>query len=254
VNLVESVISKRKEGLIPVIAEVKRRIPRLQARFGRSPDGRDAGVLAMRYEEGGAAAISLVTETEHFGGRPLEDVPAVLESTPLPVLIKDFILDCAKVDFYTALIKKLNPDFLRRVTLLVISHLVGKGHLPALLEHISGRGMLALVETRGAEDLRYLDGLNRPPKLVGINNKNIDDLEMGEDVLRIDAGMVSSYRRVLGESIIVSESAHRSVEDVRRSIEAGADAVLVGTAFLLAEDPASAVRAFVRAGSGEGSR
>lgn len=248
----ESLISKRKEGLIPVIAEVKRRIPKLKKQFGRRDDERDAGVLASQYEKGGAAAISLVTETVHFGGKPLEDIPAVLESTPLPLLIKDFIVDIDKVDFYATLVEKLNPHFLERVTLLVISHLVGEERLSSLIGYIYERGMLPLIETRGPQDLSYLkylnQYLNRLPALVGINNKDIDDLEMGDDVLRVDAEMISRYRKVLGQSIIVSESAHRSVDDVRRSIEAGADAVLVGTTFLLADDPAYAVRMFVQSG------
>ncbi|HHY37948.1 MAG TPA: hypothetical protein GX507_03370 [Clostridia bacterium] len=248
-NLMESLISKRKEGLIPVIAEVKRRIPRIEKQFGRGRDERDAGVLASQYEEGGAAAISLVTETVHFGGKPLEDIPAILESTSLPLLIKDFIVDPDKVDFYATLVEKLNPDFLGKVTLLVISHLVGEERLPSLLRYIYERGMLPLIETRGLQDLRYLDCLDHRPEVVGINNKDIDDLEMGDDVIRVDAEMISCYRKVLGESIIVSESAHRSVDDVHRSIEAGADAVLVGTAFLLADDPVCAVRMFVQAGS-----
>jgi indole-3-glycerol phosphate synthase len=120
--------------------------------------------------------------------------------------------------------------------------------LPDLLRHVHHQGMLALVETRGPAELRYLDGLEPLPRLIGINNKNIDELEMGEDLVRVSPEMLTCYRRVVGETVIISESAHRSVADVRRALAAGADAVLVGTAFLLAAHPAAAVASFVRAG------
>lgn len=249
-NLVEAIAQARRRGVAPVIAEIKRLIPKL-AEEGRGRDDRDAALLAGWYEEGGAAGISLVTERRHFGGQPEADVPAVLRATSLPLLIKDFILDQAGVDYYAALVAAVCPAFLSRVALLLIAHHLDD-RLPDLLRYTHRRGMLALVETRGPEDLRYLAGADSAPRLVGINNKDIDELERGENVVRVNQEMISRYRRVVGEAVIVSQSAHRSPADVRRSLAAGADAVLVGTAFLLAEQPADAVASFVRAGEESG--
>lgn len=126
-NLRESIIRSREKGVAPVIAEIKRVIPKLAADVGRGKDFRDAGLLAKAYAEGGASGISLVTEKRYFGGEPEEDLGAVLEATALPVLVKDFIVDRAKVDFYASLVERIDPAFLQRVTLLLISHMVGAG-------------------------------------------------------------------------------------------------------------------------------
>lgn len=243
-NLPQAIHLARQKGVAPVIAEIKRVIPKLAAETGRKRDERDAAFLARCYEQGGAAGISLVAERQHFGGRPEEDLPAVLQATPLPLLIKDFIRDYADVDYYARLVASVDHAFLRRVTLLLIAHVVGE-RLADLVQHVHNCGMLALVETRGPEDLDLV--ANARPRLVGINNKNIDELEMGEDVVRVNAEMITRYRQVLGETLIVSESAHRTAADVRRSLAAGADAVLVGTAFLVAKNPTAAVASFVRA-------
>lgn len=242
-NLLESIRKTSRGGNIPVIAEIKRVIPKLAAQRGR--DDRDAAWLTKCYEKGGASGISLVTETVHFGGQPEKDIPAVLTTTALPLLIKDFIVDQAGVDYYRSLVAAVDPAALRRVTLLLIAHRASS-RLPALLDYVRRQGMSALVETRGIEDLPLLDGLAPPPRLVGVNNKNIDELEIGVDVLRLSPEMVSRCRRVVGDALLVSESAHRSAADARRSVAAGADAVLVGTAFLLSRDPARTVAAFVR--------
>lgn len=244
-NLPEAIRLAKQRGVAPVIAEIKRRIPKLAAEAGRGRDDRDAAYLARCYEQGGAAGISLVTERQFFGGRPEEDVPAVLRATPLPLLVKDFIRDYADVDYYARLVASVDRAFLRRVTLLLIAHLVGE-RLPDLVEYVHNCGMLALVETRGPEDLDLISRAR--PRLVGINNKNIEELEMGEDVVRVSAEMLARYRQVLGETPIISESAHRTPDDVRRSLAAGADAVLVGTAFLVVENPAAVVASFVQAG------
>jgi len=244
-NLTESIIAARQRGDVPVIAEIKRVIPKLAVQLGQ--DDRDAALLTRCYEKGGAAGISLVTEPVHFGGQPEKDIPAVLRSTPLPLLIKDFITDQARVDFYRSLVSAVDPACPGRVTLLLIAHMAG-GRLPELLKYVRRQGMSALVETRGIEDLPLVRGLEPLPRLVGFNNKNIDELEIGDDKLRLGQDVLFRYRQVVGDALIVSESAHRDAADVRRSIAAGADAVLVGTAFLLSGDPARTVADFVRCG------
>lgn len=108
-NLVESIPDKKRRGLVPILAEVKRLIPRLAA-SGMARDERDAGVLARAYETGGAAAISLVTERRYFGGQPEEDLPAILRAVALPLLVKDFILSPQEVDFYAALVDGVGRD------------------------------------------------------------------------------------------------------------------------------------------------
>jgi len=246
VNLAESILLAKGRREAPIIAEIKRTIPKLADEEGRPKDERDAAGLARMYQEGGAIGISLVTEAKYFGGQPEEDIPAVLQSTSLPLLVKDFILDEEKVDFYVELVSRLGKSYLGRVTLLLTVHWLGD-RLPAMLSYVHSKGMLALVETRKPEDLGYLSSFSQSPRLIGINNKNIDELEKGEDRVRLTPELVSQYRKLLNDCLLISQSAHQRPEDVRCSIEAGADAVLVGTAFMVSKEPAKTVASFVHA-------
>ena len=246
-NLIQSIQQRKEEKVVPIIADIKRLIPKLVADRGMVQDKRDAGMLATLYYEGGAAGVSLVTERNHFRGQPEIDIPAVLSSVPLPLLIKDFILSKDAIDLRAKLV---GEEAVGRVTLLLHAHLL-EGNLRNMLHYTHKRGMLALIETRGVDDLRYLETLDEVPKLVGINNKDIDDLEKGEDELRITPELVSKYRQVLCNCLLVSESGHRTPQDIRRSIQAGADAVLVGTAFMLSPQPTAIVNSFVNALKGE---
>lgn len=245
-NLAESILKAKGRLEAPIIAEIKRIIPKLADEEGRPKDERSAARLAQMYQEGGASGISLVTETKYFGGQPEEDIPAVLQSTSLPLLIKDFILDEEKVNFYVELVSKSGKDYLGRVTLLLTAHWLGD-RLPAMLNYVHSKGMLALVETRKPEDLGYLDSLSQSPKLVGINNKNIDELEKGGDRVKLTPGLANQYRTLLSDCLLISQSAYQRPEEVRRSIEAGADAILVGTAFMVAKKPVKTVASFVHA-------
>ena len=241
-DLVQSIQQKKQGNVVPIIADIKRLIPKLVAERGMMPDRRDAGMLATLFYQGGAAGISLVTEHNHFGGQPEIDIPAVLNSVPLPLLIKDFILSKEAIDAYA----KLMGEAAGRVTLLLHAHLL-KDNLENMLHYIHKKGMLALIETRGVDDLNYLRALDEVPKLVGINNKDIDELEKGEDELRITPELAGKYRQALGGCLLISESGHHTPQDVRHSIRAGADAVLVGTAFMVSPEPTATVNSFVNA-------
>ncbi len=245
-NLAESILLAKGRREAPIIAEIKRTIPKLADEEGRPKDERDAAGLARMYQEGGAIGISLVTEAKYFGGQPEEDIPAVLQSTSLPLLVKDFILNEEKVDFYIGLVSRSGKDYLDRVTLLFTAHWLGD-RLPAMLSYVHNKGILALVETRQREDLDYLGSFSYLPKLVGINNKNIDELEKGEDRVRLTPELVSQYRKLLSDCLLISQSAHQRPEDVRCSIDAGADAVLAGTAFMVSKEPTKTVASFVHA-------
>ncbi len=245
-NLAEAILKAKGRQEAPIIAEIKRIIPKLAQEEGRPKDERSAARLAGIYQEGGAIGISLVTEAKHFGGQPEEDIPAVLQGTSLPLLIKDFILDEEKVNFYFDLVSRSGKDYLSRTTLLLTAHWLGD-RLPLLLSYIHSKGMLALVETRKPEDLGCLSSLSQSPRLVGVNNKNIDELEKGDDQVGLTSELVSQYRKLLGGCLLISQSAHQRPEDIRRSIEAGADAVLVGTAFMVSTEPVKTVASFAHA-------
>jgi len=243
-DLVESIVAIKKKGGAPVIAEIKRLIPKLAAEAGLPLDKRNAGKLAKAYELGGACGISLVTETKYFGGQPEQDIPAVLHTTNLPLLIKDFNRTKENLDYYVTIVRRCGKEYLGRVVILLISHWL-ENKLPEMLDYVHHLGMLALVETRSPFDLEYLSGAR--PALIGMNNKNIDGLEKEVDRILLDRQMVEEYRQKAGRALLISESGHRQPEDVIKSLGAGADAVLIGTAFMTAAYPSEAVNRFAGA-------
>jgi indole-3-glycerol phosphate synthase len=243
-DLIESIRRKKQDGCAPVIAEIKRIIPKLAAERMRPKDTRPAALLATAYENGGACGISLVTEKNHFGGEAEKDIPAVLFNSSLPLLIKDFFFDKALVDYFSELVNRTGEANIGRITLLLTTHLT-REKTPDLLDYIRKRGMTALCETRTPDDLKCLQGV--VPKIIGINNKNIDDLEKGEDNIVITGAMVNAYRLLAPGAVLISQSAHHHPRDVSYSLQSGADAVLVGTAFMTASEPEKRVKSFVRA-------
>jgi len=243
-DLVTSIKEAKTRGIVPIIAEVKRLTPKLVAEKDMGKDLRDAGELAMLYQKGGAIGISLVAEREHFGGQPEIDIPRILTSVDSPLLIKDFIIDESTVDYYAGLVSAVGGEMLGRVCLLLISHHLGN-KLAGLISYVHQKGMLSQVEIRGEDDLLFLKGLKPMPRLIGLNNKRIDELEKGEDRVVLNKPLIDACREVIGDSLLISSSAHHSPRDVRTSIEAGADAVLVGTAFMQATDAVQTVRDFV---------
>lgn len=245
-DLARSIASVKTANKIPVIAEIKRLIPKLAKEHGLPPDERAAEHLAYDYYVGGACGISLVTERKHFGGTPERDIPDVLKATPLPLLIKDFILSKADVDYYYRLVKQSGEAYPGRVTLLLHLHLLGE-QAEGMLAYVKARGMSALLETRGIPDLPVLGKLKGAVGMIGINNKDIDDLERGDDHIRIIPETVSTFRKTCPEALIISQSAHKTPADVACSVNVGSDGVLVGTAFMLASNSVRIVYSFVNA-------
>jgi indole-3-glycerol phosphate synthase len=242
-NFIEAILKKKEEKLAPIIAEVKRLNPKLAADGKMKRDSRDAGTLSSLYEKGGAVGISVVVEKEFFGGDPENDVPRILQSTNLPLLVKDFILTEKQVDFFANLAKG-NEE---RVSLLLITHRLQE-KLPQMINYVKNKGMTVLLETRGEEDLGILPSLPEMPRLIGVNNRNIDELEKDGGSLKINSDLVGKIKKVAKGSLVISESAHLAPEDVLKSLRVGADAVLVGTAFMLADNPEKEVRKFLLEG------
>ncbi|MEE8498213.1 MAG: indole-3-glycerol phosphate synthase TrpC [Acidimicrobiia bacterium] len=202
-----------------VIAEVKRRSP---SAGSIAPD-LDPARLASAYESGGAAAISVLTEPDHFGGS-LQDMSEVGEATSLPVLRKDFILDPLQIDEA----RTGGAD-----AVLLIAAILSDQVLAGLIEHVGHFGMTALVEAHDSEELRRAVDLGA--RVVGVNNRDLATFV-------VDLETSIRLRRHIPSTVVaVAESGINSPEDARRMHDAGFDAVLVGSAAAGAEDPAAFV-------------
>ena len=204
---------------VSVIAEVKRRSP--GAHLIR-PD-LDPLELARTYEAGGAAALSVLTDREYFGGS-LEDLQVARHAVDLPVLRKDFIVDESQV--YEA--RAAGAD-----AILLIVRVLDDARLHSLVGLSEALGMTALVEAHDREEVDR--ALSARACLLGVNNRNLRTFETS---LSVTLELVSC---VPPEVVLVSESGIRTREDVRMLGESGVDAVLVGESLLRQDDPEAGV-------------
>ncbi len=212
---------------VGVIAEVKRSSPSKGALATIS----NPAALAASYAEGGARAISVLTERRRFGGS-LADLDAVRAAVDVPVLRKDFVVSPYQVHEARA----HGADLL----LLIVAALE-QNALHGLLERIESLGMTALVEvhTEAEADRALAAGA----KVIGINARDLKTLAVDRDVFgRIAPGLPSDI-------ITVAESGVRGPADLLAYAGAGADAVLVGEGLVTSGDPRSAVADLVTAGS-----
>jgi indole-3-glycerol phosphate synthase len=214
---------------VSVIAEVKRRSPSR----GALADIPDPAALAAAYEEGGAHAVSVLTEERRFGGS-LDDLRAVRAHVSIPVLRKDFVVTSYQLHEARA----AGAD----LVLLIVAALEQRA-LEALHREAVALGLTPLVEVHDeAEVSRALDAGAR---LVGVNNRDLRTLE-------VDRGTFARLSPLLPGGpdgcVRVAESGVRDPADVREAAGHGAEVVLVGEALVTGGDPRAAVRAMVAAG------
>jgi indole-3-glycerol phosphate synthase len=213
-------VVRRGPGGPRVIAEVKRRSPSK----GDLRIDLDPAALASAYADGGAAAVSVLTEPRHFAGSP-DDLLAVRAAVDLPVLRKDFITTTYQVWESRA----WGAD----AVLLIVAALE-EPTLRALLEEAAEAGLDALVEVHTAAEAEVAAAAGAT--LVGVNARDLATLE-------VDPGRFATVRHALPAGIVlVAESGIRDRAGVQAAAAAGADAVLVGETLVRAADPASALR------------
>ena len=199
-----AVTEAEREGRVPVIAEVK---PTSPTTDGERTD--DPAELAQAMVTGGASAISVLTEPSHFGGSP-EALTQVREAVDVPVLRKDFVLD------------EEGMDVVEADLLLLIARFVD--NLEELVAAARERGFQPLVEVHDADELE--DALEAGAELIGVNNRDLAELEVDLETFEAVAPQAPDDVTLIAESGIATPA------DVRRMREAGADALLVGSAIM----------------------
>ena len=192
------------DGRVPVIAEIKPTSPTTEGEHDADPVA-----LAEEMVAGGAAALSVLTEPEHFGGDP-ETLDRVRSAVDVPVLRKDFLLREAHLDVVAA------------DAVLVIARFVED--LPGLVAAAHERGFQTLVETHTRSELEQ--AVAAGADLVGVNNRDLARLEMDLSTFESVAPAAPP------ETTLVAESGLRTRTDVERMRAAGADAVLIGSAIM----------------------
>jgi indole-3-glycerol phosphate synthase len=201
-----------------VIAEVKRASPSK----GPLNEGLDAAVLSRSYAEGGAAAISVLTEPSGFKGS-LDDLHAVIPAG-LPVLRKEFIVDPFQI---------LESRAEGADAVLLIVRAVG-AELGALFAATRALGMDALVEVFDESDLDR--ALEVGADVIGINHRDLETFEVDPERTAKLAPQVPDGVVIVGLSGVETRA------DVEAMAAAGAHAVLVGEALVTAQDPVAKLR------------
>ena len=203
-----------------IIAEVKRRSPskgEIRADF-------HPVACAQAYVEGGAAALSVLTDADYFGGH-LDYLREIRKAVELPILRKDFMVDRYQVDEARA----AGADAI----LLIVSALED-AQLQALQTRAREYGLDVLVEVHDAPELERALALGAD--LIGINNRNlktfVTDLAVAETLAP----------RIPSDIVIVAESGIGGPGDIGRLATAGADAYLVGESLMRQADVAEALR------------
>lgn len=201
------------------IMEVKRASPSQ----GMLREGADPAALARAYSPA-ADAISVLTDGPYFGGS-FEDLAAVRAVYEGPILCKDFIVDPRQV----AEARLHGAD-----AVLVLMSVLDDDKAKAVLDEARLLGMDALVEAHDADEVRRAVALGA--EMIGINNRNLKTLEV--DLARTE----ELARLIPADRLVVSESGIGSRADVER-LAPCADAFLVGSSLMRADDPAEAARA-----------
>jgi indole-3-glycerol phosphate synthase len=206
---------------VQLIAEFKRRSP--SAGWLRQ-DARVADIVP-HYEAAGAAALSVLTDREFFGGS-LADLEEARKLTKLPVLRKDFLLD--ELQMFEA--RAYGAD-----AALLIVRLLDAHKLRDLLQAARALGLGVLVETHNAAEIEL--ALDSGASVIGVNNRDLSNFATNL------ATVLDLVTMVPPDVTLVAESGIRSAADVARLGAAGIDAVLVGEAVMSASDPGGAVAA-----------
>jgi indole-3-glycerol phosphate synthase len=203
-----------REQRCSVIAEVKRSSPSK----GRIRDDFDPVEIARTYEGNGAAALSILTESQFFEGNAAY-VPQIRRAVALPLLRKDFIIDSYQIEET----RVLGAD-----ALLLIARILDSGQLREFVDHASELGLAAVVEIHDEADVNK--AVSAGARIVGINNRDLA-------TFRTDLEVSIRLARLIPKGItVVSESGIDSRGDVERLMEAGIHAFLVGESLMREKD------------------
>jgi indole-3-glycerol phosphate synthase len=203
-----------------VIAEIKRASPSqgvIRENFWPSE-------IAISYEAGGAACLSVLTDVDFFQGSD-EFLRQAREACALPALRKDFTVDAYQV--YEA--RSLGAD-----CILLIVAALADSQLNALCDLAIELGMDVLVEAHDAAEVDR--ALRTNAQLIGINNRDLRTFKTSLDTT------LSLHERVPSDRVLVTESGIHSRDDVARMRKAGVHAFLVGEAFMRADNPGAELK------------
>ncbi|MBS3815699.1 MAG: indole-3-glycerol-phosphate synthase [Hadesarchaea archaeon] len=209
---------------VPVITEIKRTSPSQ----GNINSELNLVQITKQMTKGQSAGISVLTEPEYFNGR-LDFLSIARGATDLPVLRKDFIVD--KYQLYESVEAKSDA-------VLLIADVLGDS-LKEFVENSKELGLESLVEISSEDQIDYVSSIE--PDLIGINNRDLEKMTIDFSRTKKLANQIKN------DCPIVSESGIKKASDIISMLEAGADAVLVGTSIMKSNKIKEKVRELTQA-------
>lgn len=211
---------------ISLIAEIKSASPSA----GIIRDKANPLTIGQIYEEAGAAAISLLTDKKFFRG-DINHLPRLKKLVSLPILRKDFIIDEIQV---------IESFLYGADAILLIARILSRQQLKRFSDICQELGLAALIEVHDRGDLEKAIGCRT--EIIGINNRNLDTLEVDLSVTGELASLVPKNH------IVVSESGIRTGMDIQLFKKSGVGAVLIGTSIMKSDNVVEKVKELVWAG------
>lgn len=225
--------------LTPLLAEIKFTSP---AEGKLRPAG-DVKKIARAYERGGVSGISVLTEPRHFDG-DIRYIPLVKRAVSVPVLMKDIMIDPLQIDAGA----DAGADAVLFIAAIFMNRLSNAG-IDEMFSRARRRGLEVLLEAHTEREYEF--ALESDADLVGINNRNLDTLEVSLDVSKtlLEGGreMREHLRAVGRDKPVISESgisARREMDELRGL---GADGFLIGSALMKSANLEAKVRSLTGA-------
>ena len=206
-----------------IIAEFKRRSP---SKGWIKEEGR-ASEIPLSYQQNGAAALSILTDKQYFGGHDRFIMEARQSGVTLPVLYKNFVID--EMQLYEAVLCGASA-------VLLIAACLPKEKLRTLMVKAHELGLEVLLEMHSEEELEYCE---LEPDVYGINNRNL-----GSFVTNVE----NSFRLaelLPKDAVKVSESGISRPETIRELRQAGFRGFLIGETFMKTPDPGQALKQLI---------
>jgi indole-3-glycerol phosphate synthase len=206
-----------------IIAEFKRRSP---SKGWIKEEGR-ASIIPLSYQQNGAAALSILTDKQYFGGHDRFITEARLSGVTLPILYKNFVID--EFQLYEAALCGASA-------VLLIAACLTKQECGKLLQKAHELGLEVLLEMHSEKELEYCE---LEPDVYGINNRNLGSFVTDINNSFRLAGLLPK------DAVKVSESGISKPETIRELRQAGFQGFLIGETFMKTPDPGKALREFI---------